>query len=83
MASTQRLRLYLLLADDQGETDTTSAYTDSDSDAYSDDAAKLDGSEHDSVNTGKEEDLHLCEGNTEEEGAGKDLPQGVQESLGA
>jgi hypothetical protein len=25
----------------------------------------------------------LCEGNTEEEGAGKDLPQGVQESLGA
>ena len=59
MASTQRLRLYLLLADDQGKTDTTSAYTDSDSDAYSDDAAKWDGSEYDSVNTSEEENHHM------------------------
>ena len=81
MASTQRLRFHLLLTDNQGEVDSTSlnsnCYT------YSFGTTKLDGSEHDSVNTGKEEDLHLCEGNTEEEGAGKDLPQGVQESLGA
>ncbi len=71
MASTQRLRLYLLLADNQGETDTTSAYTDSDSDAYSGDAAKCYGSEHDRVNTSEEEVDHMREGCPEEEGTRK------------
>jgi hypothetical protein len=69
VASTQRLRLHLFLTDDQGETDTTSAYTDGDS--YSGDAAKRHGSERDRVNTSEEEVNHMREGCPKEEGARK------------
>jgi hypothetical protein len=73
VASTQRLRLHLFLTDDQGETDTTSAYTDGDTYAcsYSGDAAKRHGSERDRINTSEEEVNHMREGCPEEEGTRK------------